>query len=153
MRLYKKIGFILVVFLYWQTAFASDNNGRVNFSVILSGHILLGIGYQHPVQDNGYLNANFYIAPEKGLPYALNGGYGLMTRGERWRGNIGLEAMLIASPPAPDERKYLPLINLLPGIRYVSANGHSGLAQLMVSWFPLQKKAAPTGLELRYGKN
>ncbi len=61
--------------------------------------------------------------------------------------------MVIASPPDPDKRKFLPLINFVPGLVYFDGSQNEYAVEAWLSFLPIQKKFAPTGLEIQYGRH
>jgi len=126
---------------------------QINFSFTLSGHILLGIGYAYGFDAHHFVQATWFIVPEKGFPFALNGGYNYFFKGETWRPNLGLETVVIASPSDLVKRKYLPLITFVPGICYQGDDTHAINSRLWLAYFPVKarKKVAPIGIEFKYG--
>ena len=154
----KSIGICIVFIILFslpQILQAGNNSSnQLNFSITLSGHILFGFGYTHWLNHNHTLETTLYIIPEKGLPFGLNGGYAYYTNGSRWRMKFGGEFTLLVSPPDPDKRKVMPMINFVPGVQY-SFDDNTVMSQLWLSYFPIKanKKFSPTGLEFRYGRN
>lgn len=145
---------IFVTFFFIPREAFPQNSNQINFSLTLSGHILLGIGYSHEVADHHLLQATFFFIPAKGFPFAVNGGYNYYFKGDKWQPNLGLEAVLIVSPPDPKKRKYLPLLNFTPGIRFNFNETNFINSRLWLSYFPIKAKIkfAPTGIEFKYGR-
>ena len=131
----------------------AQDSHQVNFSITLSGHILVGVGYTYSFDRNWQAGATAFIAPEKGLPFAFNLGGGYLSNGPHWKARWWGEFMLIASPPDPDKRKYLPLINFVPAVVYFDGGQNEYSAEVWLSFLPIQKKFAPTGLEIQYGRH
>ncbi|MFZ5516932.1 MAG: hypothetical protein ACOY90_09865 [Candidatus Zhuqueibacterota bacterium] len=134
-------------------AAGSDDTHQINLSFTLSGHLLFGIGYSYGFEAHHFVQATWFIVPEKGLPFAVNGGYNYFFKGGAWQPNLGLETVIIASPSGRVKRKYLPLITLVPGIGYQFNDTHAVNTRLWLAYFPIKarKKVAPIGLEFKYG--
>ena len=131
---------------------ASSSYNQINFSVTLSGHILIGIGYDYGIDTNNKIRATVWIAPEKGLPYAYSAGYAYLFNDNRWQPELGLEYMVITSPPLEKGRKSISLINLTPAVNYRFDTPDILAARVWLSYLLQNKKIAPTGLEFRYGR-
>lgn len=151
---------VCIYFLFFQLvppdlSAGGNKTHQINFSVTLSGHILFGIGYSWFFNDNHAIQATFLSIPEKGFPFGINTGYNYYWAGEKWRPNLGGEFTLLVSPRDPDKRRVLPLIKLVPGIRYDIREYHSINSRLWVAYFPTSKRIriAPIGLDFRYGLN
>lgn len=129
---------------------------RINVSFTLSGHILLGIGYEHFFDTNHAAQFTFFpvFLPGKDLPFAFNAGYGYYTKGDPWRGKVGLNFTLLISPPDPEKRKVMPLLCLTPGVAYRVNDLNEGLSQVWLAYFlgKANRKFAPIGLEFQYNK-
>lgn len=132
-----------------------DDSHRIHVAFALSGHIFWGIGYAYGFDAHNFIQATFFVVPEKGLPFAINAGYNYFFEGKKWRPNLGLETVIIGSPPDPDERKYLPLITFTPGISYHFDNANTVNSRLWLAYFPIKarKKFAPIGIEFKYGNS
>ncbi|HID38253.1 MAG TPA: hypothetical protein EYP36_01905 [Calditrichaeota bacterium] len=126
---------------------------QLNLSVTLSGHIFIGVGYTYSFDQNWQAGATVLLAPETGLPFAFNIGGGYLSNGQNWRARLWGEYMIIASPPDPDKRKILPMINFVPGVVYYDGKHNEYSAEVWLSYLPVQKKFAPTGLEFQYGRH
>lgn len=134
---------------------ANDHlNHRVQMSLTLSGHLLLGIGYCYFWDAHQGAQATFYLAPEKGLPYGLAAGYQWEWGNRKWQPTLGAEFMVLASPPDPEKRKFLPMILINPGLSYQLDNEQIVQSRLWVAYFlkRARVKVAPIGLELVYGR-
>jgi len=94
------------------------------------------------------------VIPAKGFPFALSAGYGYYFNGNKWRARLGGEFALLVSPPDPDKRKLLSLVNLVPGVQYQIDGKQFVGAQLWLSYFfgKANVPAAPTAIEFRYGR-
>jgi len=132
---------------------AENKTHQINFSLTLSGHILLGIGYCYLWNEHHAVQTIFYIVPEKGLPYGITGGYNYFWGDNKWRPNLGAEFMVLASPPDPEKRKFLPMIKLVPGIRYDFNNEQNLNSRLWIAYLLKSNrvKIAPIGIEFIYG--
>ncbi len=149
---------ILMGILLWMTPLqAGGKQHRINVSLILSGHLMFGAGYEYHFDDHHVLACHFYPAIIPGiseLPFAFSAGYGYYTGGGRWKGRFGLEYTMIISPPDPEKRKTLPMICFLPGLQYSIAKAHHIMSQLYLARFLKETRVpmAPIGIELRFGK-
>lgn len=134
---------------------SNPKTNQINVSFTLSGHILLGIGFSHFFDDNNAVQTTFFIIPEKGFPFAISGGYNYFFGEKKWRPNIGAEFLLLASPPDSEKRKFLPLINFVPGIRYDFDKQQNLNSRLWIAYFlkSTRVKIAPIGIEFKYGNN
>ncbi len=131
---------------------ASDSYQQLNFSFTLSGHILIGIGYDYGFDINNKIRATIWIAPEKGIPYAYSAGYAYQFNNNQWQPELGIEYMVITSPPLETGRKKISLINLAPAINYQFDTPDILAARIWLSYLLQNGKVAPTGLEFRYGR-
>jgi hypothetical protein len=149
-------GGLLILQLFCVSIQAAENKTQqINFSITLSGHILFGIGYSYFLTDNHAVQTTLFLIPEKGFPFGINAGYNYFWEGEKWRPNLGTEFTLLVSPPDPDKRRVLPLIKLIPGIRYDFNEIHNLNSRLWIAYFPTSKRVrvAPIGLDFKYGYN
>ncbi len=142
----------LCALLFFRSAGVAQSSHQINVSFVLSGHIFVGVGYTYGLDANWQAGMTVMLAPEKGLPMAFNVGGGYLGKGEHWRARWWGEFMVIASPPDPKERKYLPLINFVPGLVYYNGDQTTYSAEAWLSFLPIQKKFAPTGLEFQVGR-
>lgn len=133
---------------------AADPAHQVHFSITLSGHVLLGVGYTYYWNLHQGWQSNVYLIPEKGLPYGIATGYNYLWGGTKWRPNFAADVMVLASPPDPVKRKYLAMVRLVPGIQYEFNNDQSMNSRLWIAYFLRQPRAkiVPIGLEVMYGQ-
>ena len=133
------------------------SENRIGISFVLSGHLLFGVKVQHFFDAQNCVQATFYplLIPGKKFPFAFGLGYNYFTNGQHWQGKLGAEFAMIVSPPDPQKRKVLPMLNFTPGFRYVRQNGQSIGGNLWLSYFlkKTRHKIAPTGLEFWYDFN
>ena len=132
---------------------AENESHNIHLSFTLSGHLLLGIGYSYFWNDRNAVQTIFYIVPEKGLPYGISGGYNYFWGEKKWRPNLGVEFMVLASPPVPDKRKFLRMMKLVPGIRYDFNHEQNLNSRLWIAYFlkSTRMRIAPIGIEFLYG--
>ncbi len=157
----KRLAYFLsavIVLLIVQSAMAANNSfNRLNLSFTLSGHILVGIGWEHGFDTHHALHVTTYplMWPGDGFPFAVSAGYNYYYGQNKWRGKIGGAFALLVSPPDPDKRKTMPLLLLTPGVQYAFDLNHSALFQPWLAFFLKKAKHrfAPIGLEFRYGYN
>jgi len=143
---------LFAVFAFFGKSKAQDSH-QINLSLTLSGHIMVGVGYTYSFDANWQAGAMAYLAPEKGLPFAWSVGGGYLGNGQHWRARWWGEFMMIVSPPDPETRKVLPLINFVPGVVYSDGEQNEYSAEVWLSFLPVQKKFAPTGLEFQFGRH
>ncbi len=132
---------------------AENKSHQINLSFTLSGHILFGVGYSYFWNEHQGVQTIFYLVPEKGLPFGITAGYNYCWSEGKWRPNLGAEFMVLASPPDPEKRKFLPMLKLVPGIRY-DFNGEQNLnSRLWIAYFlkSTRVRIAPIGIEFLYG--
>ncbi len=124
----------------------------VHVSVLLSGHIMIGVGYEYGLDDRNGLQATAFLAPESGIPFSLTAGYVYHFDNGRWRTGLGMDAGIIVSPDIGEGRKNLYLLSLTPQYGYYDSEGAYGI-KAWLSWLPFNANHsfAPTGLELFYG--
>ena len=124
----------------------------IHISVLLSGHIMIGVGYEYGLSENHGLQATAFLAPEAGMPFALTAGYIYHFDDGRWRTGLGLDGGVIVSPDIEGKRKRLYMLSLTPQYGYYDREGAIGL-KAWLSWLPFNanRSFAPTGLELFYG--
>lgn len=129
-------------------------NHRVQMSLTLSGHLLLGIGYGYFWDAHQGVQTTFYLAPEKGLPYGLAAGYQWEGANRKWQPTLGAEFMMLASPPDPEKRKFLPMIKIDPGVNYQLDDEQIIQSRIWVAYFlkRTRAKVAPIGLEFIYSR-
>jgi hypothetical protein len=155
--LYRKLLPFLIGLLLCNFLFSSNHYNRVHLSVTLSGHVLFGIGFEHFLAEQHAIQATVFplMAPGKGFPFALSGGYAYYTREDRWRGKLGVEVTAIVSPPAPDRRRILPLLNIMPGLEYSFDGSNSIQTQLWLAFFlkKYKRRFAPIGIDCRYARS
>ena len=146
---------VLTITMNVQDGYASSSGSQINFSLVLSGHVLIGVGYTYKIDSDQGLQATFYLAPEKGLPFGLNAGYLHLFGQGNWRYKLSGEFTILASPPQSGKgRLFLPMINLVPGMQYSKYNGQLITPQIWISYLPTgNKKIFPTAIEVRYGKS
>ncbi|NOX87809.1 MAG: hypothetical protein GXO77_02205 [Calditrichaeota bacterium] len=144
---------LLIFFAYPSTMRAKESN-RLGISLVLSGHIFIGVKYRHFFNDNHSVQFTFYplLIPGKKFPFAFSTGYDYFVGDGKWQGKLGAEFAAIVSPPDPDQRKILPLLNFTPGFRYNSHADQALGGALWLSYFlkKANRKVAPTGLEFWY---
>jgi hypothetical protein len=147
----------ILMLLLWGNPFvaAAEPAHQVQFSVTLSGHLILGLGYTYYWNIHQGWQANLYLIPEKGLPFGIATGYNYIWGETKWRPNLTADFMVLASPPDPVQRKYLPMIKLVPGIQYDLGSDQNLNSRLWIAYFLGQKRVniAPIGLEVMYGYN
>jgi hypothetical protein len=115
---------------------------------------MLGIGYDYCFDWNSKIRASVWIAPEKGFPYAYSGGYAYNFNGNPWRPELGIEYMVITSPPLEEGRKKISLLTLTPAMNYHINNREDIVSgRIWISYLLSRRKIAPTGLEFRYGRS
>jgi hypothetical protein len=135
---------------------ARNYSNRIHLSVTLSGHVLFGIGFEHFFSEQHAIHATVFplMAPGKGFPFALSSGYNYYTPEDRWRGKLGLDMMVIVSPPDPERRKMLPLLNICPGVEYAFDSENSVQSQLWLAFFLKRytRRFAPIGIDSRYAR-
>ena len=128
---------------------------RVVFSLGLSGHVLLGVGMEHGFNEHHAVQLTIYplFLPGKGFPLAFSTGYHYYLGGGRWRGALGGEFALLISPPDPDKRRVMPLLNLVPALQYRIDRAQVVSTRLWISYFlrGANVPLAPTAIEFRYG--
>lgn len=156
----QKIVLALALLLFgWRNAPAGNDTGfdRVNFSVTLSGHVLVGVGFEHGFNAHHALQVKAFplVVPGKGFPFAFSAGYNYYTKGVRWRGKIGANFTLLVSPPDPVKRKWMPMLVLAPGVQYGFNETNSLTFQPWLAYFlaHANRRFAPIGLEFIYGRN
>lgn len=144
---------VVLVCLGGSDSIAADPMHQIQFSVTLSGHLIFGLGYTYYWNIHQGWQANFYLIPEKGLPFGLSTGYNHIWGETKWRPNLTADFMILASPPDPVQRKYLSMIKLVPGIQYDFGSDQNLNSRLWIAYFLRQKRAkiAPIGLEVMYG--
>ncbi len=148
--------FILVFGL--QMAYSGSSYNRLNLSVTVSGHVLIGMGYEHGFNEHHALGFTVYplVMPGKGFPFALKTLYRYYANGARWQATLGGGFGLIISPPDPQERRWLPMLLLTPGVRYADGNNRYG-ADIWLAHFLTKTNRnwplIPIGLEANYGRN
>jgi hypothetical protein len=153
----KKKCVLIILFVLINLSYSRDfQRHQINLSCTLSGHILLGVGYSYWFDAHQALQATIYplMLPGEGWPYAFNAGYGYYFGDSPWRPKVGLDFAMIVSPPDPDQRKTLSLLNFSPGLQY-RFDDNVLLSQIWLSYFVSKKtrsKFAPTGLEFQYGR-
>ncbi|WP_457565293.1 hypothetical protein [Caldithrix abyssi] len=144
---------LLAIFITGHSAFAGGQN-RIGVSFVLSGHLMFGLKFQHYFDSNQNVQVTFFplLMPGKKFPFALTTGYNYFIGQGKWQTRVGAEFALIVSPPDPDKRKILPMINLTPGFRYNRTNEQSLSGSIWVSYFlkKTRKPIFPTGVELWY---
>jgi len=147
-----------IIFLSFGSPVNSQDLARhqLSFSFTLSGHLLFGLGYTYWLDHQQAIQVTAFplIVPgEGGRPFAFNAGYGYYSNTEPWRFKAGLELTCLVSPPDPEKRKVLLLLNAVPGVQY-DFGQNSVLSQIWISYFLNQAKGKvfPTGLEFRYGR-
>lgn len=139
---------------------AQNSENQIHLSITLSGHVLLGVGITHWVNNSNTLMATAFLPlelPEKSLaiedfPFGFRAGYAYYGRGDPWRMKLGADMTVIISPPDPDKRRVLPLITFSPGVQYVFESKNAVTPQLWLSYFPMQRIVAPAGIEVLYGR-
>ncbi len=149
------LGAIAILQIWCSGLLANDaSRGQLQFSITLSGHLMLGLGYCYFWNAHHAVQGAFYLVPERGLPYGIAGGYRFDCDEGEWRPTIGAEAMVLASPPDPNQRKFLPMIKIEPGVIYQLASDHELQSRLWIAYFLKKTRArlAPIGLEFGYGK-
>ncbi len=129
---------------------------RVVFSLGLSGHVFLGVGVEHGFNPHHAVQLTFYpvFFPGKGFPLAVCAGYGYHVNGSRWQVKIGGEFALLVSPPDPQKRRVMPLLNLVPGVQYRIDEVQVISTRLWISYFlgKANVPIAPTVIEFSYGR-
>ncbi len=125
---------------------------QLNISVTLSGHIFIGVGYDYSFDINNKIRATVWLAPENGTPYAYSAGYAYRFNDNQWQPELGMEYMVIASPPLENGRKKISLINLAPAVNYRFDSPDILSSRVWLSYLLQNGKIAPTGLEFRYGR-
>lgn len=133
---------------------AADPAHQVHCSIMLRGHVLLGVGYTYYCHQHQGWQSNVYLIPEKGWPHGIATGCNYIWGGTKWPPNFTADVMILASPPDPVKRKYLAMIRLLPGIQYEFGNDQSMNSRLWIAYFLRQPrpKIVPIGLEVMYGQ-
>ncbi|MBN1150830.1 hypothetical protein JXA84_06375 [candidate division WOR-3 bacterium] len=63
----------IISFLFCSAIFSQDLN-RVEISVVLSGELLIGLGYTRFLQDDISAQIDAYVIPAKGNPFAFDAG-------------------------------------------------------------------------------
>ncbi len=139
-------------------SFAQSQN-RVGISFALSGHLMFGLKFEHYFDNNQNVQVTVFplLVPGKKFPFAFTAGYNYFLGDGKWQTRIGAEFAMIVSPPDPEKRKILPMINLVPGFRYNKSDTQAFGGGLWISYFlkKTRKPIFPTGLEFWYdfGKN
>jgi hypothetical protein len=139
---------------------AQGSENQIHFSITLSGHVLLGVGFTHWVNQSNTLSATAFLPlelPEKSLaiedfPFGFRAGYAYYGKGDPWRMKLGADMTVILSPPDPGERRVMPLITFSPGVQYTFESKNMVTPQLWLSYFPMKRLVAPTGIEVLYGR-
>ena len=121
----------------------------LRLSFVLSGHIFLGVGYEQHIANNQQLTIDYYLVPEKGLPYAVGLGLQQNFMGVSWQAQMGFRYVLMASPDIEGTRTYLSILNFEPGALYAKDKFNQYQGRLWLSLFlsEANKTFAPTGLE------
>ncbi len=152
----KQIGVLLFIIALSPSFIFGGNksDNRIGISFVLSGHLLFGLKAEHFFDAHQCIQATIYpiIVPGKKFPFAFTAGYNYFTGGNHWQGKLGAEFGMIVSPPDPQKRKILPMLNFTPGVRYVRQNGNTLGGNFWLSYFlkKTRHKVAPTGLEFWY---
>lgn len=140
-----------------QNSFAGESYDRVTLSFTLSGHLLIGVGYEHGFNCEHALHFTTFplILSEDGFPFSVTGGYKYYFSEKDWRPNLGVDFCLLVSPPAPDKRQIMPLLMLKPGIEYDFNYHQSAATNIWLARFLKGKKhplpLMPIGLQFEYG--
>jgi len=140
-----------------QPARSGEAYNRVNVSFTISGHSLLGLGFEHAFNAHHALQITAYplIVPGNGFPFALQAGYNYYFNGSHWQGKLGGCFALLVSPPDPQERKYLPMVLLTPGLQYTDGLNYYS-ADIWLAHFLKKTNSKwpvlPIGLEAVYGR-
>lgn len=150
----------LLPFLLSAPLLAQGSENQIHFSITLSGHVLLGVGITHWLDNSNTLMATAFLPldlPERSLaiedfPFGFRAGYAYYGKGDPWRMKLGGDVTVIISPPDPEDRRVLPLITFSPGVQYVFESKNTVTPQLWLSYFPMQRLVAPTGIEVLYGR-
>ncbi len=121
----------------------------LRLSFVLSGHIFLGVGYEQHLANNQQVTIDYYLVPEKGLPYAVGLGLQHNFKGVSWQAQMGLRYVLMASPVINGSRTYLSMLNFEPGALYAKdkLNQYQGKLWLSLFLSKANKSFFPTGLE------
>ncbi|MBN1619194.1 hypothetical protein JW890_00575 [candidate division WOR-3 bacterium] len=129
------------------------SHDRYDVSVILSGYVLAGFGYTRVLDERNAVSFGAYplIVPAQGFPFAFDAGYSYLIGENDFKAKLGAGFALIVSPPDPDRRKTLWLINLSPGARY-DFGEYSFSSEIWLSYFLGKSKTAlyPTGIKFQW---
>jgi len=131
---------------------AEPGGGSFTFSLVLSGHVLLGIGYEYALDEHHAFRVTAYplLVPGKGFPYAFRAGYRYSFAGDKWQPRLGLDFALLVSPPVKGARRHLPMLVLTPGLTYQDSRRVNWEFSPWVAYFltKTRRRIAPIGLEL-----
>ncbi len=150
--------FIVLMFLFsagtvTQARAQSDN--RLGVSIVVSGHLFFGLKFEHSFDTHQAVQFTFYpvCLPARGMPLAATAGYNYYFGKNNWQGKVGAEFALLASPRQNGKRKFLPMLNFTPGIRYQKNPDKAFGGSIWISYLlkNANRKIAPTGLEFWYG--
>ncbi len=148
---------VVLILVFIRPVQSSDAYNSVQVSVTLSGHVMIGVGFEHGIDRHHAVQIMVYplIVPGKGFPFALQAGYNYYSGRAHWKGKLGLAGGLIVSPPDPDKRKFLSMILITPGIQYVDGNNHYNGALWLARFLGQTNQKwpiVPIGIEARYGR-
>ena len=151
---------LIIIFLLFSSVNYSNAQEplkhQITFSFTISGFPLLGVGYNYFFDQHNAAQATFFVIPGKGgVLFAASTGYSYYFGNKLWHPNLGLEFLIIRGPPDPEERTYMPFINIVPGIQYEFNEYHSLNGKIWVAYMPTEKPFSmfPIGLEFKYGYN
>jgi len=147
----------MLLVLFTKSAPAAEASfNKIHFSFTLSGHLLLGLGFERGFDTYNAVQITFFplLIPGKGLPFAASAGYNYYLGTSRWRPKLGAAFTLLVSPPDPDKRRLMPMLVLTPGADYVFNNGDYLLMQPWLAFILAKAKRtfAPIGMEFTYGR-
>ena len=145
---------LLVTFLFLinspsanKPAFAAD--GAIEFSITVSGTILLGVSYRLYIDNDSSVRMGSYVGVQ-GKPYGFHASFiQNLSHSEHWPPYVGLGGDLML---AKDKQKYrmLYFVRGVAGLTYQPNNTSAWNSELWIAFFPHKLKVAPIGLSFGY---
>jgi hypothetical protein len=125
---------------------------QIHLSLALGGHIHLGIGYTHWIEEHHALEVTAFpvLFPFSDFHFALRGGYSWIPSDEVWRAKLGGNFTVLIRPKREGVNQFTPFLALTPGVQYDPDSDRSFRTDLWVSYYLREKIFAPTALEFIY---